>query len=121
MGINSHLSTCVGTQSPKYLEMAQRHISLSVGPAARPRRGSRWLPPLRDGRPPRREEATGASSFAQPTAAVCGSATRAPMVKVAASGSTATPLCGGASVDDHLSAYCYFFSRPTATSSPAWV
>jgi hypothetical protein len=30
MGIDSHLSTCVGTQSPKYLEMAQRHISLSV-------------------------------------------------------------------------------------------
>jgi hypothetical protein len=29
MGIDSHLSTCVGTQSPKYLEMAQRHISLS--------------------------------------------------------------------------------------------
>jgi hypothetical protein len=30
MGINSHLSTCVGTQSPKYLEMAQGHISLSL-------------------------------------------------------------------------------------------
>jgi hypothetical protein len=29
MGIFSHLSTCVCTQSPKYLEMAQRHISLS--------------------------------------------------------------------------------------------
>jgi hypothetical protein len=29
MSIDSHLSTCVGTQSPKYLEMAQRHISLS--------------------------------------------------------------------------------------------
>jgi hypothetical protein len=29
MGIDLHLSTCVGTQSPKYLEMAQRHISLS--------------------------------------------------------------------------------------------
>jgi hypothetical protein len=29
MGIDSHLSTCVDTQSPKYLEMAQRHISLS--------------------------------------------------------------------------------------------
>jgi hypothetical protein len=28
MGIDSHLSTCVGTQSPKYLEMAQGHISL---------------------------------------------------------------------------------------------
>jgi hypothetical protein len=27
--MNSHLSTCVGTQSPKYLEMAQGHISLS--------------------------------------------------------------------------------------------
>jgi hypothetical protein len=32
MSINSHLSTCVGTQSPKYLEMAQGHISLSVLP-----------------------------------------------------------------------------------------
>jgi hypothetical protein len=31
MSINSHLSTCVGTQSPKYLEMAQGHISLSQG------------------------------------------------------------------------------------------
>jgi hypothetical protein len=31
MSINSHLSTCVGTQSPKYLEMAQGHISLSLG------------------------------------------------------------------------------------------
>jgi hypothetical protein len=30
MSVNSHLSTCVGTQSPKYLEMAQRHISLSL-------------------------------------------------------------------------------------------
>jgi hypothetical protein len=30
MVIDSHLSTCVGTQSPKYLEMAQRHISLSL-------------------------------------------------------------------------------------------
>jgi hypothetical protein len=29
MGIDSHLSTCAGTQSPKYLEMAQGHISLS--------------------------------------------------------------------------------------------
>jgi hypothetical protein len=29
MGIDSHLSTYVGTQSPKYLEMAQGHISLS--------------------------------------------------------------------------------------------
>jgi hypothetical protein len=32
MGIDSHLSTCVCTQSPKYLEMAQGHISLSVCP-----------------------------------------------------------------------------------------
>jgi hypothetical protein len=32
MGINSHLSTCVCTQSPKYLEMAQGHISLSISP-----------------------------------------------------------------------------------------
>jgi hypothetical protein len=30
MGIESYLSTCVGTQSPKYLEMAKGHISLSV-------------------------------------------------------------------------------------------
>jgi hypothetical protein len=30
MGIDLHLSTCVCTQSPKYLEMAQRHISLSA-------------------------------------------------------------------------------------------
>jgi hypothetical protein len=30
MSINSQLSTCVGTQSPKYLEMAQGHISLSA-------------------------------------------------------------------------------------------
>jgi hypothetical protein len=29
--MNSHLSTCVGTQSSKYLEMAQGHISLSKG------------------------------------------------------------------------------------------
>jgi hypothetical protein len=29
MGIDSHFSTCVDTQSPKYLEMAQGHISLS--------------------------------------------------------------------------------------------
>jgi hypothetical protein len=36
MGINSHLSTCVCTQSPKYLEMAQGHISLSAG-AGNPR------------------------------------------------------------------------------------
>jgi hypothetical protein len=33
MGIDSHLSTCVGTQSPKYLEMAQGHISLSGSPS----------------------------------------------------------------------------------------
>jgi hypothetical protein len=30
MDIDSHLSTCVDTQSPKYLEMAQGHISLSI-------------------------------------------------------------------------------------------
>ena len=30
MGTFSHLSTCVCTQSPKYLEMAQGHISLSL-------------------------------------------------------------------------------------------
>jgi hypothetical protein len=30
MYINSQLSTCVGTQSPKYIEMAQGHISLSA-------------------------------------------------------------------------------------------
>ena len=32
MGIDLHLSTCVVTQSPKYLEMAQGHISLSISP-----------------------------------------------------------------------------------------
>jgi hypothetical protein len=32
MYINSQLSTCVGTQSPKYIEMAQGHISLSKFP-----------------------------------------------------------------------------------------
>jgi hypothetical protein len=32
MGTDSQLSTCVGTQSPKYLEMAQGHISLSPSP-----------------------------------------------------------------------------------------
>jgi len=32
MGTDSQLSTCVGTQSPKYLEMAQGHISLSISP-----------------------------------------------------------------------------------------
>jgi hypothetical protein len=32
MGIDSHLSTCVDTQSPKYLEIAQGHISLSILP-----------------------------------------------------------------------------------------
>jgi hypothetical protein len=26
-----HLSTCLDTKSPKYLEMAQGHISLSLG------------------------------------------------------------------------------------------
>jgi hypothetical protein len=42
LGIFSHLSTCVCTQSPKYLEMAQRHISLSVVQATtRSSRGSR--------------------------------------------------------------------------------
>jgi hypothetical protein len=41
MGIDSHLSTCVGTQSPKYIEMAQRHISLS---GAHLRAGGRRLP-----------------------------------------------------------------------------
>jgi hypothetical protein len=29
MYINSQLSTCVGTQSPKFIEMAQGHTSLS--------------------------------------------------------------------------------------------
>ncbi|ONM07972.1 hypothetical protein ZEAMMB73_Zm00001d033584 [Zea mays] len=45
-----------------------------------------------------------------PAPPVGGSPTPPGMLKVAASGSTATPLRGGASVDDHLSAYCYFFS-----------
>jgi hypothetical protein len=30
LSIDEHESTCVGTQSPKYLEMAQGHISLSL-------------------------------------------------------------------------------------------
>jgi hypothetical protein len=46
MSINSHLRTCVGTQSLKYLEMAQGHISLSVLPPHRPtfRCPSAWPP-----------------------------------------------------------------------------
>jgi hypothetical protein len=32
LSITLHKSTCVGTQSPKYLEMAQGHISLSISP-----------------------------------------------------------------------------------------
>jgi hypothetical protein len=36
MGIDLHLSTCVDTQSPKYLEMAQGHISLSLLPRTAP-------------------------------------------------------------------------------------
>jgi hypothetical protein len=35
MYINSHLGPCVCTQSPKYLEMAQGHISLSASDMAR--------------------------------------------------------------------------------------
>jgi hypothetical protein len=35
MYINSQLSTCVGTQSPKYIEMAQGHISLSLASLSR--------------------------------------------------------------------------------------
>jgi hypothetical protein len=38
MYINSQLSTCVGIQSPKYLEMAQGHISLSEPRCGRPPR-----------------------------------------------------------------------------------
>jgi hypothetical protein len=34
MSIFSHLGPCVCTQSPKYLEMAQGHISLSPSPSA---------------------------------------------------------------------------------------
>jgi hypothetical protein len=46
MSINSHLSTCVGTQSPKYLEMTQGHISLSGCPVGRSRlRRSGGSPP----------------------------------------------------------------------------
>jgi hypothetical protein len=48
MGIDSHLSTCVGTQSPKYLEMAQGHISLSH---------ARW-PMAEEAKPPRAVRAT---------------------------------------------------------------
>jgi hypothetical protein len=41
MGIDSHLSTCVCTQSPKYLEMAQGLISLSHLRADAPVQGKR--------------------------------------------------------------------------------
>jgi hypothetical protein len=43
MGMDSHLSTCVGTQSPKYLEKAQGHISLSHA------RVRRWFPGIARG------------------------------------------------------------------------
>jgi hypothetical protein len=36
------MTTCVGTQSPKYLEMAQGHISLSTSPAWRCSPARRW-------------------------------------------------------------------------------
>jgi hypothetical protein len=42
MGIDLHLSTCVGTQSPKYLEMARRHISLSLSYSDEATRGPGW-------------------------------------------------------------------------------
>jgi hypothetical protein len=45
MGIDSHLSTCVGTQSPKYLEMAQGHISLSPPPPPGPDQPRRQITP----------------------------------------------------------------------------
>jgi hypothetical protein len=45
MYINSHLGPCVCTQSPKYLEMAQGHISLSAAfrfPGSKVARGRTW-------------------------------------------------------------------------------
>jgi hypothetical protein len=45
LGIFSHLSTCVCIQSPKYLEMAQRHISLSDRTRAQPRKTTNSAPP----------------------------------------------------------------------------
>jgi hypothetical protein len=42
MSIFSHLGPCDCTQSPKYLEMAQGHISLSEGPPE-----VRWAPATR--------------------------------------------------------------------------
>jgi hypothetical protein len=47
MSINSYLSTCVGTQSPKYLEMAQGHISLSLSAPPLPPRVRGPAPALR--------------------------------------------------------------------------
>jgi hypothetical protein len=43
MGIDSHFSTCVDTQSPKYLEMAQGHISLSDRSIRNTRYGASYL------------------------------------------------------------------------------
>jgi hypothetical protein len=43
MDIDLHLSTCVVTQSPKYLEMAQGHISLSYIAADLQLVESAWL------------------------------------------------------------------------------
>jgi hypothetical protein len=48
MGIDSHLSTCVGTQSPKYLEMAQGHISLSKALYGLKQAPRAWYECLRD-------------------------------------------------------------------------
>jgi hypothetical protein len=58
MGIDSHLSTCVCIQSPKYLEMAQRHISLSEGVSCTGNREKRLL--LGHTIKPRRKDAMGA-------------------------------------------------------------
>jgi hypothetical protein len=41
MSINSHLSTCVGTQSPKYLEMAQGTFPFQIRVRATPQRSHR--------------------------------------------------------------------------------
>jgi hypothetical protein len=80
MGIDLHLSTCVGAQSPKYLEMAQRHISLSPVQDARVlatgkieanwwrwRPNWRWrMPESEPARPPRRLLPCALAEFVEP-------------------------------------------------------
>jgi hypothetical protein len=77
MGIDSHLSTCVGTQSPKYLEMAQGHISLSppTPRAAHRPAGSR---PSRPNGLPRFRRARACWAVAQPLSPPVGPTCRCP-------------------------------------------